>query len=352
MAKKFLLYGANGYTGELIAREAKAQGLAPVLAGRSEEKIRPLAEELGFEYRVFGLSEPEAIDAGLEGFSVVLHAAGPFIHTARPMMEACIREGVHYLDITGEIAVFEMAAALGPRAREAGIMLMPGAGFDVVPTDCMALYLKEQLPDATHLQLAFASLGSRFSQGTAATMAENMGEGGAVRENGKIRKAPLGHKAMMVPFTDEKSLFTMAIPWGDVSTAYYSTGIPNIETYTSVHPKTYRYVKLQRYFNWLLRTSFVRNFARRRIRKGPAGPSEAQREKARSYIWGRVSNSKGEARSARMQTAEGYTLTALSSLIITQRVLQGDAPAGFQTPAKAYGKDLILEIPGTNREGL
>lgn len=352
MAKNFLLYGANGYTGELIAREAKAQGLAPVLAGRSEGKVRPLAEELGFEYRVFGLGKPEAIDAKLEGFSVVLHAAGPFIHTARPMMEACIREGVHYLDITGEIAVFEMAAALGPRAREAGIMLMPGAGFDVVPTDCMALYLKEQLPDATHLQLAFASLGSRFSQGTAATMAENMGEGGAVRENGKIRKAPLGHKAMMVPFTDEKSLFTMAIPWGDVSTAYYSTGIPNIETYTSVHPKTYRYVKLQRYFNWLLRTSFVRNFARRRIRKGPAGPSKAQREKARSYIWGQVSNSKGEACSARMQTAEGYTLTALSSLIITQRVLQGDAPAGFQTPAKAYGKDLILEIPGTSREGL
>lgn len=349
MESSFLLYGANGYTGELIAREAAAQGMKPILAGRSEEKIRPLAEELGLEFRVFGLEKPEAIDAGLRGVGLALHAAGPFFRTARPMMEGCLRNRIHYLDITGEIAVFEMAAALDARAREAGIMLMPGAGFDVAPTDCLALYLKEQLPDATHLQLAFTTLGSRLSQGTATTMAENLGEGGAVRKDGKIRKVPLGHKTMMAPFTDEKSLFVMAIPWGDVSTAFYSTGIPNIETYTSVHPRTYRYVKWQRYFNWLLRTPFVRNFAKRRIRRGPAGPTASQREKANSYIWGRVSNDKGESRTARLRTPEGYTLTALSSLIIARKALQGNAPAGFQTPARAYGKDLVMEIPLVTR---
>ncbi|MCB0567518.1 MAG: saccharopine dehydrogenase NADP-binding domain-containing protein [Phaeodactylibacter sp.] len=350
MAKKFLLYGAYGYTGRLIAELAREKGLEPILAGRSVEKTRQLAEKLEMDYRVFGLDTPEAVDEGLNGMSMVLHAAGPFMHTARPMMEACLRNGIHYLDITGEIAVFELAAALGPRAREAGIMLMPGVGFDVVPTDCTALYLKEKLPGATHLQMAFSSGGSRTSQGTATTMAENLGEGGAVRENGKIKKVPVGHKAMEVLFAEGKNRFCMSIPWGDVSTAFYSTGIPNIEVYTSVHPKTYRYVKLQPYLNWLLRTSFIRNRVKKRIQKGPAGPSEEQRKRGKSYIWGKVWNEKGDTALARLITPEGYDLTARTSLHIAQKVLDGNAPVGFQTPAKAYGSGLILEIPGTIRE--
>ncbi|MCO6480088.1 MAG: saccharopine dehydrogenase NADP-binding domain-containing protein [Phaeodactylibacter sp.] len=351
MAKKFLLYGAYGYTGKLIAELAKEKGMQPILAGRSEEKTRQLADELGMAYRVFGLGNPGDIDNGLEDVGLVLHAAGPFIHTARPMMEACLRNGVHYLDITGEIPVFEMAASLGPRAREAEVMLMPGAGFDVVPTDCTALYLKEKLPDATHLQLAFSSSG-RPSQGTANTMAENLGEGGAVRKDGKIQRAPMGHKTMEVPFTEERRRFCMTIPWGDVSTAYYSTGIPNIETYTSVHPRSYRYIRLQPYFNWLLRTSFVRNMVKRRIAKRPAGPSEEQRKKGKSYIWGKVWNEDGESRSARLITLEGYTLTAHASLNIIGKVMAGNAPAGFQTPAKAYGPGLVMEIPQTVREDI
>ena len=138
-----------------------------------------------------------------------------------------------YLDITGEIPVFEMAAQLNERARTAGIMIMPGVGFDVVPTDCMALFLKNQLPDAVQLQLAFASAGGSISHGTASTMILGLGEGGLIRENGIIVKCPLGHKSMYVNFDgDEK--FVMTIPWGDVSTGYYTTGIPNIETYTVV----------------------------------------------------------------------------------------------------------------------
>ena len=230
-------------------------------------------------------------------------------------------------------------------------MLMPGTGFDVVPTDCTALHLKEQLPDATHLQLAFSSSG-RPSKGTATTMAENMGEGGAIRENGKVKRVPLGHKAMEVLFAEGRSRFCMTIPWGDVSTSYYSTGIPNIEVYTSVHPRTYRYIKLQRYYNWLLRTSLMRSMAKKRISQGPAGPTEEQRKKGKSYIWGKVWNENGDSRAARLVTPEGYTLTAYTSLNIARKVLEGNAPAGFQTPAKAYGSGLILEAPEAIRVDL
>ncbi|MEL6134213.1 MAG: saccharopine dehydrogenase NADP-binding domain-containing protein, partial [Bacteroidota bacterium] len=257
---KFLLYGAYGYTGQLIVRLAKAQGMEPILAGRNAEKLQALADTHGFETRVFDLADTQALEAALHEVPVVLHAAGPFIHTAKPMMEACIRTQTHYLDITGEIQVFEMGKRRDVQAQEAGIMIMPGTGFDVVPTDCLALFLKEQLPDATHLQLAFAGNGG-LSHGTALTMIENLGSPGAIRKDGKITPVPQGYKAKEIPFK-LKPRFCMTIPWGDVSTAYYSTSIPNIEVYTGVKPTSYKMVKRQRYFTWLLRSSFFKNQAR------------------------------------------------------------------------------------------
>lgn len=345
---EFLLYGATGYSGQLIAEYAASFGLTPILAGRSAGKVKTLAQQMNLDYRVFDLSDQKAMDEALKTTPVVLHAAGPFMFTAKPMMEACIRNGVHYLDITGEIGVFETAARMDKKAKEANIMLMSGTGFDVVPTDCLALFLKQQMPDASHLQLAFAGLGGGVSQGTALTMTEGLGQGSAIRQNGKIVKVPLGYKSMVIPFK-VKPLLVMNIPWGDVSTAYYSTGIPNIETYTGVSPNAYRMVKWQKYFNWLLRTEFVKKIVQDRIRKRPAGPSPERRARAKSYIWGKVSNPSGKSLEAQLEAPEGYTLTALSSLTIVKKVLQGNAPIGFQTPAKAYGADLIMEIEGVNR---
>ena len=347
----FLLYGANGYTGQLIIRYSKDYNLTPILAGRSEDKIKPLAESFNLNYKVFDLDDPEAVDSALSDVSVVLHAAGPFMYTAKPMIEACLRKGVHYLDITGEIAVFEMAHRYGKRAEENGIVIMPGVGFDVVPTDCMAMHLKNKMPDATHLKLAFAGEGGGWSQGTATTMVEGLGEGGAVRKEGKIEKVPVGFKNMTVDFWG-KPFFMMTIPWGDVSTAFYTTGIPNIETYMSIPRSTFRSFKMQNYMGPLLRTSFVKNFIKKRIKKGPAGPTDEQRQNGRSLVYGEVSNSNGETVKARMKGPEGYTMTAKTSLMITKAVLEGKAGRGFQTPAKAFGADFILQVEGVEREDI
>ena len=347
----FLLYGANGYTGQLIARMALGYGLQPILAGRNEAALKSLSESLHLPYKVIDLSDTEGLQAALREVPVVLHSAGPFQHTSKKMIKACLATGTHYLDITGEISVFEQAKQFDYAAKEKGIMIMPGVGFDVVPTDCTALYLKQQLPDATHLKLAFAMMGGQLSHGTATTMAENLGEGGVVRENGKIIKKPLGHKGFIVDFGIKK-LFVMCIPWGDVSTAYTTTGIPNIETYTGTAPKTYKLLKWQWLFNWFLRTSFARNNAKKKIRNKPAGPSDEMRAKAVSLVWGEATNDAGTKVAARLECPEGYTLTALSSLIITKKVLEGNFTTGYQTPAGCYGADLVLEIPGVIREAL
>ena len=347
----FLLYGANGYTGQLIARMAAEYGLKPILAGRTESSLQTMATSLNLPYKVIDLSDTDSLQSALKEVSVVLHAAGPFQHTAKKMMEACLATGTHYLDITGEITVFEMGKRYDYKAKEAGIMIMPGVGFDVVPTDCTALYLKNQLPDATHLKLAFAMVGGKLSHGTATTMAENMGEGGVVRENGVITRKPLGHKGFWIDFGIKK-MFVMCIPWGDISTAFTTTGIPNIETYTGTSPKTFKMLKWQFLFNWILRTSFFRNRAKKQIKQKPAGPSDEMREKAMSLVWGEATNAAGQKQTVRLQCPEGYTLTAISSLLITKKVLSGHFKTGYQTPAGAYGADLIMEIPGVKRESV
>ena len=349
MQNSFLLYGANGYTGELIARYAHEYNLQPILAGRNKEALTVLAAKLSLPYKVIDLDDTPALLAALKEVRVVVHAAGPFQFTAKQMVEACLKTSTHYLDINGDVAVFEMLKQYDTAAKHAGIMIMPGVGFDVVPTDCLALLLKKLLPDAVKLQLAFAMTGGGLSHGTATTMANRLGEGGAVRKDGKIVTIPLGKKGMWVDF-GEKKLFVMSIPWGDVSTAYFTTGIPNIETYAGVSPKTYRLLKLQPLFNWLLRRSFMRNFIKRKINNRAPGPTDEMREKQRALVWGQVTNAEGKTASARLSGPEGYTLTLHSTLIIVQKVLDGNFIAGYQTPAKVYGEDLVLQVPGVTRE--
>jgi short subunit dehydrogenase-like uncharacterized protein len=345
-SNSFLLYGANGYTGVLIAKYAAQYGLNPILAGRREEAIKPLAGQLKLSYKIFDLTNTTQLIAALREVKVVVHAAGPFADTARQMIDACLQTGTHYLDINGDISVFEQIKRLDAVAREKNIMLLPGVGFDVVPTDCMALHLKNKLPDATHLKLAFASIGGAVSHGTAMTIVNKLGEGGAARENSKIVKKPLGEKGMWVDFGTIK-LFVMSIPWGDVSTAYFTTGIPNIEAYTAVKPGAWKLLKFQKLFNWLLRLEGVKNIIRKKIKKRPAGPGDEMRSKAKSLVWGEAVNANGKSISAHFTCADGYTLTALSSLIIAKKVLEGNLKPGYQTPAACYGEDLIMEIPGT-----
>ncbi|MCF8340739.1 MAG: saccharopine dehydrogenase NADP-binding domain-containing protein [Chitinophagaceae bacterium] len=350
MSNRFLLFGANGYTGKLIVRYAKDFGLNPVLAGRNESAIAEIAKEFGLEYRITGLDDSTKLDSILSEFPLVLHAAGPFRHTAKQMIEACIRTKTHYIDITGEILVFEMAKKYDQKAKESGIMVMPGVGFDVVPTDCMALHLKNQMPDAVSLQLAFGSIGGMYSKGTATTMAEGAGEKSAVRINGQIVPVALGHKGKWVDF-GEKKLFTMTIPWGDVSTAYTTTGIPNIEVYTAIPPEVFKLLKYQWAYNWLLRLPFVRNMQLKKIKAGKAGPTDAQRAAAKSLVWGEVTNAQGETKSARMVSPEGYTLTAQTSLTIAKKILGGDFKTGYQTPAGCYGENVVLEVEETRYNG-
>ncbi|HVG34171.1 MAG TPA: saccharopine dehydrogenase NADP-binding domain-containing protein [Pyrinomonadaceae bacterium] len=350
MSSTFLLYGANGYTGELVARLAHERGLRPLLAGRDAAKIKPLATALGFDYVSFSLDDAQAVDAALKSVPVVLHCAGPFSRTSQPMADGCLRTGTHYLDITGEIAVFEALAARRAEAEAAGVMLLPGVGFDVVPSDCLAAHLKRRLPSATRLTLAIQGLG-RISHGTATTMVENINRGGIVRRDGRLTPVPSAWRTRAVDF-GRGPVKATTIPWGDIATAFRSTGIPNIEVYAAIPSAARRMMKLSRGLGPLLATAPVQRFLKNRIKAQPAGPSAEERTRGKSFVWGEVSDDAGQQKRSRLSGPEGYTLTAMTALAIVERVLGGVAPAGFQTPSLAYGADFILEIEGVSREDL
>jgi len=344
----FLIYGANGYTGELITRRAASLGLKPVIAGRNGEQIQELASALGFTFLVFDLSEDDEIRRNIAPFKLVLHCAGPFSKTARPMIKACLEVKAHYLDITGEIEIFEYCASKDKKAHEAGIILMPGVGFDVVPTDCLAAHLASLLPEASHLELAFKGSGS-ISKGTALTMLENAYKGGAIRQNSTIISVPAAYESKTIRL-EEKEISITTIPWGDVSTAYYSTGIPNIKVYTAVKPEGIKWMKIMNSLGWLIKLPVIRNYFRRKVSK-IKGPSEDLRNSGKSIIWGRVFNEEQQFE-AMLTTPEGYHLTALTAISIVQKLLIDHIFSGYKTPSMAFGPNFILEIENTNRTNL
>ena len=354
----FLIYGSYGYTGKLITQLSIQQGLIPIIGGRNKELLLSQAAALNLEYRVFDLDDKEQVQEILQEFIAVINCAGPFIHTYKHMAEACIQTQTHYIDITGEYKVIEHLNALDEQAKSAGILLLPGAGFDVVPSDCLAQHLKSRMPDANELILAIAgfqegpSPGVGISRGTAKTMLEGITEGTMIRDQGILKNVPLTWKTRTFDFYQKKPVLCSTVSWGDIASAWYSTGIPHIETYMALPQKMIQLNKfinpIKGIFNW----SPIKNFLINKINQLPEGPSLETRRHSVSKLYGEVSNAAGEKMASFITTPNGYDFTALSALTIMKKILAGNSPIGFHTPSTAYTKELVLEIPGVTREDL
>ncbi len=344
--QNWMIYGAYGYSGQLIAELASQKGLSPVLAGRNADKVRAIAEDLGLEWRAFVLNDPQLVAENLSDIDAVVHCAGPFSATSAPMIQGCLLAKVHYFDITGEMLVFEHAHSerTNISAKEAGIIICPGVGFDVVPTDCIAKTLAEALPDATDLELGFQG-DMNISPGTAKTIIENLGHGTYARRDGTLMGIPVDVRDIDYGKGPRQS---MSVSWGDISTAYFTTGIKNITVYWPANDAMIRKVRFSVFLGPLLRLSAVQGFLKRQASKKIRGPSKARRDERQVQIWGEVRNAEGTTVSARMTTANGYTVTQLAPIAIIEYLLENDVPAGSTTPALLMGKDFASRLPGSS----
>ena len=343
---KWMIFGANGYTRRLIAKEARRQGLAPILAGRNATAIDALARELSLTSSAFDLSDRAAARTALADVAVVANCAGPFSATSQRMIEACLATRTHYVDITGEIAVFVDAQRQHDAAREAGIVLCPGVGFDVIPTDCVAACLKEALPDATHLALGFAG-GGAISPGTAKTSIEGLKLGGRVRTAGNIVEVPLAYRARMIDFGAGERL-AVTFPWGDVATAFFSTGIPNIEVYIASSPAALLRLRRLNRIRRLLAVAPLQAVAKRIAGRVNTGPSSERYASGTTYVWGEARNGNWSKRVARLTTSNGYRLTVDGVLMAVPALLAGAPTGGYYTPSQLMGPRCVETLPGSS----
>jgi short subunit dehydrogenase-like uncharacterized protein len=351
----FMIYGAYGYTGELITRQAIARGHRPMIAGRHRDKLEKLARELDLPSVCVSLEDAAALREALAGVEVVCHAAGPFVHTSAPMVDACLAARTSYIDITGEIAVFRSIFARHREAERQGITLLPGAGFDVVPTDCLARFVADAVPGATDLQIAFAALG-RPSAGTARASFEGALRGNFVRRGGELTEIAWGEGVQKVRFSDRVRT-VLPIPWGDLETAYRTTGIANITTLMAVPESAAHLLSLARPVTQRLVPKLMAGISAGRVRelllsaidRYVKNPDALTRRGGRSYLWARASANDGRAREAWLDTVDGYALTAESAVLALERVSRPGHPVGALTPAGAFGADFALEIAGSVR---
>lgn len=348
----WLIYGAYGYSGRLAARLAVQRGERPILAGRDGAAVRELAAELGLDHRAVALDDPAGLRRALDGVAVVAHCAGPFDLTAAPMVDACLATGTHYVDITGEVDVFEAIFARHDEARAAGVVLLPGAGFDVVPTDCLAALLHRALPAATSLELAFLAFGGS-SRGTTKSALRGLAEGNLRRADGRLVPTPFGHPRRVVPFpSGEREVG--AVRWGDLATAYRSTGIPTITTYTRVpRPKGFAGSLTESALRGLARFGLTRELANRVVTRGVTGPDEARRARSGCEIWGAVRDDSGRSHEATLTGPNGYDLTADALTRVVRYVAAGTGPGGAiepgaVTPSMALGADFVRELDGVS----
>lgn len=350
MRRNVLIYGATGYSGRLIAERLRHLRCRSVVAGRTPHRVQALAAEFGLAGRVMGADEPNVLDQALDDIDVLINAASPFTRTAPALIELCLRTKTHYLDITGELPVFQAAFGYDEAARKRGIMILPGAGLAVVASDCLAKHVAALIPNAKYLRIAVLRPDS-FSRGTFRSALGLANSRVAIRRNGRLILVPVGQLQRTFDFGDgEKE--SVAVSWADVFTAYYSTGIRNIEAYFAASFASRALYQVSAGVADTMQLEPARTLIDAVTSVLSEGPSKARRRTEQCVIVSEAENSWRQRRCVRLTTPDGYSFTAEAATTIAQRILQGDFASGFQTPAKVYGADLVLDFEGVDRHEL
>lgn len=351
MSRALLIYGATGYSGGLVARLAAERGWAPIVAGRDAARVEAFARRLDVPARVTAVGDPDAVDRMLVGVGVLLNAAGPFSATAEPLLAACLRAGVHYLDLGAEVPAIERLATYADAARARGVMIMPAVGFDVVASDCLAVHVARRVPGATRLAIGITNL-RLLSRGSAKTLVQTV-DGGLVRRDGALVPVPLGALEHTLDY-GEGPRASVSVSLADLTTAYHSTGIPNVATYTEATPFMRALLAGVRAGRPVLRTAPAQAWLGACAELLPEDPTTARPDAAAGTqrVVVEAVDDAGTRAVSRLETPEAYAFTPHAAGAVLERVLAGDVEPGFETPGRVYGPDLVLGLPGVVREDL
>jgi len=345
---RLLIYGATGYTGRLIVQRALARGLKPIIAGRDREAIASMAAACDLEWMIAHVDDQARLLSLTASATVLLNAAAPFTSSSPALMGACVATGTHYLDVTGEADSIEATAQSHDEAIRRRVMLMPGVGFDVVASDCLAAHVARRLPGARVLKLGFDTSQSA-SRGSLKTSLEMAGRGVQVRSGGRLVRVAQGSLTYCFDYGRGPQL-SVAVSLGDTSAAYFSTGIPNVETYLRATLSVWGAITADQYWGWLVASPPWQAWLKAQTAWLPTGPSPQARSRGWATIVADANDWNGRCVRSRLRTADKYSFTALSAIRVAERTLAGDWLAGFQTPSRVYGPEFALSFDGVSRE--
>lgn len=348
MTSNFLIYGATGKTGRLTAELALQRSHRPLLGGRSAAKLSRLGKELGLPIRAFVAEDTERARRHLADVDILVNMAGPFSKTAEALALAALSSDTHYLDIAGELAVYQALQALNDSAVACGKMIMPGVGFVVAPSDCLAAHLLERQPDAKYLRIGVSRPGS-ISTGSAETMVELINEDVLIREAGVLQGIPVGGLVREFDFGCGPRLCT-AVSLPDVLTAYQTTRIPNIETYVEATLLERSVYQAGAVLGSALKSAPVQSLLK--LQAQALAPAGGDRSASGRILVAEAEDPWRRIVRSRLYTPESYLFTAHTALAIVARILDGNHSPGFETPGRLYGSSLLSELDGTRLEDL
>ena len=342
MTGTVMIYGATGFSGGALASRLAGAGHDLLVAGRHQGRVRGLAQSLGVSHRTFSLGDPVEVQRGLAGVEVLVNAAGPFQATARPLIEGCLRAGTHYLDFSGEWPVFAMAQHLGPAALAAGVMVMPGVGFSIVVSDCLMARAARQVPEATLLRVA-GSQPALMSRGSVRSVLGLITGSVLVRRDGVLHQLPVGRRRARFNYgAGLRDSIAASLP--EVITGQQTTGVANIEVYLEAPMAFELACRAGAVAADLLGERTLRDTLAPLSAGWPERPSPAAQQRAFNSVvveavdpWRRVTR-------FGIFTGDGYGVTTTTAHAIVERVLAGQRPPGFQTPAGVYGADFVTNL--------
>lgn len=344
----WMIYGATGYTGTLIAKEAVRRGHRPLLAGRNAEKLRMLAEQLGLEWCAFSLEDKSTLREATESIDLMLNTAGPFTETCEPIMDGCLAGHTHYMDISNEIFVLQAAQARHHLAEKMGVSLIPSVGFGTTASNCLARHVWAKITDPVSLELVISPYVAQRSAGAIKSTLKTIACGAYVRKNGILTAIPFGSGAKHMLITN-RAHNVLPVATGDLEAAYMSTGVANICVYMphSLNPALACFVLpiIQKLLSWDVLRQLAEQQIGRRQASHAINPVDT---KQHSWVWARATDPHGNIAEARLEAGEGYNFTASASIHAVEWVLCHHS-VGAQAPAAVFGEDFVLRLEGVNR---
>jgi short subunit dehydrogenase-like uncharacterized protein len=334
--KRIMLYGATGFTAGLMIDALKSLPCELILAGRNANTVETLARKHTTTHTAFALDNLETTQRHLRGIDLVINCAGPFAQTALAIVNAALLTRTSYFDITGELSIFMRIHHHHDAAIAKGITLIPGLGFDIAPSDCLAALLARRVKNPSSLTLAIATKNTRVSHGTLKTVVlESKNQVIARREDGIKNYDDLSLSRDIV--INGKPRHCMRAPLGDLFCAHLSTGISNIDTFVAIPKNLAKFSRLLPLLSKLGQNNFAHMLIERAIESLPNGPTLEQQQQGSAYIYGEVVGANGMTEKAVMKTKEPYVYTADLMVAGVRSWLDKGLHYGFLTPSQAFG---------------